>query len=146
MAEERLDRPYAQFNFEVQWDGVKAGFQEVSGLGLEIQVAEYRAGNSKEKGPLKVTTLYKVPDITLKRGVVGAMELFEWIKEVRDGKQDQRKTVTIILKDETGTKDAMKWTLKEARPTKYTGPSLNGKGNEIAIEELTLACEQIDWG
>lgn len=146
MAEERKDRPYAQFNFEVDFGGTKGGFQEVSGLGLEIQVAEYRDGNSKEKGPVKVTTLYKVPDITLKRGVIGALDLFNWIKEVRDGKQDQRKTVTISLKDETGTKDALKWVLKEARPIKYTGPSLNGKGNEIAIEELTLACEQIDWG
>ena len=40
MAEYR-SRPYSQFNFRVSWDGldendVKAGFQEVSGLGLEI--------------------------------------------------------------------------------------------------------------
>ena len=59
MAEER-ERPYSQFNFRVSWDGldensVQAGFQEVSGIGMEITVAEYRAGNYNENAPLKVT-------------------------------------------------------------------------------------------
>jgi hypothetical protein len=26
---------------------------------------------------------------------------------------------------------------------KYTGPSLNGKGNDLAVEELVLAAERI---
>ncbi len=42
-----------QFNFLVDLgdrtsEGPKAGFQEVSGLGMEITVAEYRAGNYEE--------------------------------------------------------------------------------------------------
>ena len=58
--------PYSQFNFLVEWDNIKgetkdAGFQEVSGMGLEINVTEYRAGNQKTNEPIKVTTTAKAP-------------------------------------------------------------------------------------
>ena len=88
------DRPYSQFNFQVVIengpgaDDTKAGFQEVSGLGMEITVAEYRAGNFKDNTPMKVTGTYKVPDVTLKRGVIGDLEtLYVWLDEVRSGSQ-----------------------------------------------------------
>jgi hypothetical protein len=45
------DRPYTQFNFLVDLgdgvtEGPTAGFQEVSGIGMEVTVTEYRNGNS----------------------------------------------------------------------------------------------------
>ena len=141
--------PYSQFNFLVQWNGldpddtVKAGFQEVSGLGLEVNVAEYRAGNSKENHPIKITGTSKTPDITLKRGVVGAKDLYDWVDKVRKGSQEELKTVTITLLSEDHT-PVMKWNLTNARPMKWTGPSLSAKGTDLAIEELTLAAEKID--
>jgi phage tail-like protein len=148
MAKER-DYPYSQFNFRVSWDGlnettVQAGFQEVSGLGLEMTVAEYRAGNWSENSSRKVNTTYKVPEITLKRGVLGALDLYAWLDAVRNGTQGQLKTVTIKLMTEDRTATAMTWKLLRARPMKYTGPALNGKGTDLAIEELVLASERIE--
>jgi phage tail-like protein len=147
MAEIR-SRPYSQFNFTVEADGnieFAAGFQEVSGLGIEITVAEYRAGNSSLKAPSKINTMFKVPDVTLKRGVVGATELYSWMKDVRDGKQgDTFTTLTISLRNEAGEDESVAaWELIDARPIKYTGPSLNGKGTDVAVEELVFACEDI---
>ncbi len=143
------DIPYSQFNFRVSWDGlnersVEAGFQEVSGLGLEMTLAEYRAGNYAENAPLKVNTIYKVPDVTLKRGVIGKLDLYEWVDAVREGTADQLRTVTIKLMAEDRSTEAMQWKLIGARPMKYTGPSLNGKGTDLAIEELVLAAERIE--
>ncbi len=143
------DIPYSQFNFRVSWDGlnektVEAGFQEVSGLGLEMTLAEYRAGNYQENAPLKVNTTYKVPDVTLKRGVIGRLDLYEWVDLVREGTADQLKTVTIKLMAEDRNTEAVQWKLIGARPMKYTGPSLNGKGTDLAIEELVLAAERIE--
>ena len=143
------DIPYSQFNFRVSWDGlnektVEAGFQEVSGLGLEMTLAEYRAGNYQENAPLKVNTTYKVPDVTLKRGVIGRLDLYEWVDLVREGTPDQLKTVTIKLMAEDRNTEAMQWKLIGARPMKYTGPSLNGKGTDLAIEEMVLAAERIE--
>jgi phage tail-like protein len=149
MAVER-ERPYSQFNYLVDLgtgdtDSPQAGFQEVSGLGMEITVAEYRNGNEKDNAPRKITGMYKVPDVTLKRGVIGAQDLYEWLNEVRGGAQDALRTVTIQLLSEDRTTVAVTWKLNNARPIKYTGPSLNGKGTDVAIEELVLASERIEF-
>jgi phage tail-like protein len=145
----KRDRPFSQFNFLVDigngTDSVEAGFQEVSGLGMEITVAEYRAGNDKRNAPIKVTGTHKVPDITLKRGVIGAEDLYNWVDLVQKGKQsDAHRQVDIHLLSEDRETTAVTWTLSNARPIKYTGPALSGKGTDVAIEELVLACEKIE--
>jgi len=157
MARKERDRPYSQFNFRVSWApatdntgdalnelSVEAGFQEVSGLGMEITVAEYRGGNFASNEPIKVTGMVKTPDITLKRGVIGRLDLYGWLNEVRDGAQNQLKNVTIQLMTEDRAEVAQEWILRNARPMKYTGPSLNGKGTDLAVEELVLAAERIE--
>ena len=157
MAISERDRPYSQFNFRVSWKpasdnegtpmdemSVQAGFQEVSGLGMEVTVAEYRAGNFAMNEPIKMTGMVKTPDITLKRGVIGRADLFDWLNAIRDGAQNQLQNVNIKLMTEDRQSVAQEWVLKNARPMKYTGPSLNGKGTDLAIEELTLAVERIE--
>jgi phage tail-like protein len=145
------ERPYSQFNYLVDLgtgdtESAQAGFQEVSGLGVEFTPAEYRNGNEKLNAPRKINGMYKIPDVTLKRGVIGATDLYEWINQIKGGSQEALRTVRIQLLSEDRSAVAATWTLVNARPMKYTGPSLNGKGNEVAIEELVLACEdmQID--
>ena len=144
------ERPYSQFNFRVKIGGnsgedVAAGFQEVSGLGVEQTVAEYRNGNEKENRPRKINTTYSVPDVTLSRGVIKADNLWSWMEKVRNGKQaESLEDVVIELRDESGENVAVAWQLTNARPLSYTGPTLNGTGTEVAVEELVLACEDID--
>jgi phage tail-like protein len=140
--------PYSQFNFQVSF-GVdpkspQAGFQDVSGLGLEITVAEYRNGNEGDNAPRKVTTMYKVPDVTCKRGVIGEDTLYSWLNEIRNGSQESLRTVTIELLSEDRTTVAQSWKLTGARPIKYTGPQLTGKGTDIAIEEVVFASERME--
>ena len=149
MAEVR-PRPYSAFNFlvklgdEADPSSVEAGFQEVTGLGMEITVQEYRAGNYLENSPQKITGVHKVTDVTLKRGVIGALDLYEWLSQVRDGDQDALRSVLIQLQSEDHTATVLTWKLTNARPIKYTGPSFNGKGTDVAVEELVLAAERID--
>jgi len=144
------ERPYSQFNFRVKigggsGDDVAAGFQEVSGLGLEQTATEYRNGNEKRNRPRKINTMYKVPDVTLKRGVIKAENLWNWVEKVQNGQQaESLEDVVIELRDESGENVAVSWALTNARPLKYTGPTLNGNGTDIAVEELVLACEDID--
>ena len=149
MATER-ENPYNAFNFLVESDGelgdaekFQGGFQEVSGLGEEIAVAEYRNGNEKENHPRKIMGLAKAGDVTLKRGVIGATSFFDWLKIVREGDQEAGRTVSIRLLDEAREGPVMTWILTNARPMKYTGPTLNAKGGDVAMEELVLSCEKI---
>ena len=151
MAFKERDFPYSQFKFQVTIGGVQGGFQEVSGLGLEVSVTEYRDGDYSENAPMKVTSTYKVPDVTLKRGVFGREDLKIWIDNVRKGKgnngaeRDTREVVISLLSEDNQNPDpVMTWKLGKARPIKYTGPSLNGKGTDVAVEELVLSCETME--
>lgn len=142
------ERPYSQFNYLVdlgtgETGTPQAGFQEVSGLGVEITVAEYRNGNEPTNASRKINGMYKATDVTLKRGVIGAEDLYAWLNEIRGGSQTALRNVRIELQSEDRTATAVTWTLINARPMKYTGPSLNGKGTDVAVEELVLACEDI---
>jgi phage tail-like protein len=143
------DDPYGSFNFLVDLgtgdtESVRAGFQEVSGLNTEATQAEYRNGNEKANHVRKVSGMYKVGDITLKRGLIGATDLYEWIDQVRRGDRTAMRSVTITLQDEAHEGPVMTWRLTRARPLRYTAPSLNGKGGtDVAIEELVVSCEDM---
>jgi phage tail-like protein len=141
--------PYVQFNFLVDLgtgntDGPEAGFQEVSGLGMEVTVAEYRNGNEKENSVRKVTGMNKVTDVTLKRGVIGSLNLYQWLNQIRNGDQSAYRTVVIQLQNEDHSAVVATWKLLRARITKHTSGPLNAKGTDVAMEELTLAYERLE--
>ena len=82
------DNPYGAFNFIVSLgNGTESetvgGFSDVSGLGREVNYSEYRNGNESFNTVRKIANTYKNDDVTLKRGLVGSLTLFEWLKNVR---------------------------------------------------------------
>ena len=142
------ENPYAQFNFLVdlgtgQTDGPEAGFQEISGLSMEVVVMEYRNGNDRENNPRKLPGLSRVSDVTLKRGIIGSLNLYRWINDIRNGDTSVR-NVTIQLQNEDHTAVVMTWKLLRARIVKYTSGPLNAKGTDVAMEELVLAYERLE--
>jgi phage tail-like protein len=143
------ERPYVQFNFLVDLgdgvtEGPQAGFQELSGTGMEVTVSEYRNGNHKENSVMKVTGMNKSTDVTLKRGVIGSLNLYQWLDQIRNGDQNAMRTVTISLQNEDHTAVVLTWKLMRARPVKLNFPSLNAKGTDVAMEELVLAYERLE--
>lgn len=143
------DRPYVQFNFLVNLgtgntDGPEAGFQEVSGIAMEVTVSEYRAGNSKENSVMKITGMNKSTDVTLKRGVIGSLNLYTWLNDIRNGDQSALRTVTIQLQNEDHSAVVATWHLLRARIIKHTSGPLNAKGTDVAMEELVLAYERLE--
>ena len=143
------ERPYVQFNFLVDLgtgstDGPEAGFQEVSAISTEVTVTEYRNGNSKENSTLKITGLNKATDVTLKRGVIGSLDLYGWLDDIRNGNQKALRTVTIQLQNEEHTEVVQTWKLLRARIVKHTSGPFNAKGSDVAMEELVLAYERLE--
>ena len=146
------DRSYSQFNFRVEIengpnaDSTRAGFQEVSGLGMEITFAEYRDGNEMDNAPRKVTGTFEMTNVTLKRGVIAELETInQWLDEARSGSQNALRTVIVQLQSKDhAAEPVQEWELQNARPIKFTGPAFAGKSTDVAIEELVLACERID--
>lgn len=143
------ERPYVQFNFLVDLgngntNGPQAGFQEISGIGMEVTVSEYRAGNHKENSVMKITGMNKSTDITMKRGVIGSLDLYQWLNQIRNGDQGALRTVTIQLLSEDHTTVVQTWKLNRARIIKHTSGPLNAKGTDVALEELVVAYERLE--
>jgi phage tail-like protein len=143
------DRPYNQFNFLVDLgtgntEGPDAGFQEVSGIGMEVAVTEYRNGNDRENQVRKITGLARYANITLKRGVIGSLGLYNWLDQIRNGDQTALRTVTIHLQSEDHTQTVQTWKLLRARITRHTSGPFNAKGTDVAMEEMVLAYERLE--
>jgi phage tail-like protein len=134
--------PYAAFNFIVEVDGViVGGFAECGGLTTETDVIEYRNGD-EDITVRKLPGKAKYTNVTLKRGYTDSRELWEWRKQVIGGRT-QRKSGTIQLLNEA-RQPALKWNFREGWPSKWEGPALNAKNNEVAIESLEIAHEGLE--
>ena len=143
------DRPYVQFNFLVDLgtgstEGPDAGFQEISGIGMEVTVAEYRNGNERENAVRKITGLNKATDVTMKRGVIGSLALYNWLNQIRNGDQNAVRNIVVQLQNEDHTAVVLTWKLLRARIIKHTSGPLNAKGNDVAMEELVVAYERLE--
>jgi phage tail-like protein len=143
------ERPYAQFNFLVDLgtgatDGPQAGFQECSEIGMSVDVIEYRNGNEKENGVRKLTGLARYPDVTLRRGIIGSLDLYQWLNDIRNGNQAAYRTVTVALMNEDHASVVQEWKLLRARIIKHVSGPFNARGTDVAMEELTLAYERLE--
>jgi phage tail-like protein len=136
----RVD-PYRAYNFLVEIDGItRAGFRECSGLDTAQDPIEYREGSEgKNLTSKKLPGLVKYSNVSLKWGITDDAELWDWRKTVMDA-AIERKNGSIVLLDDAGEEKA-RWNFVEGWPTKWTGPSFNATGNEVAIETLEIAHE-----
>lgn len=143
------ETPYSAFNFQVELESgqgaeVQAGFAEVSGLNAEVTVAEYRSGNAKVNYVSKIAGIHKAGDVTLKRGVIGAQNIYDWLQEIRGGKLAKR-NIVVKLMSEDRSEVVLSWKLRGAMPIKWTGPTLTAKGGgDVAMEELVLSVETLE--
>jgi len=136
--------PMPKFRFEVDLGEELTGvaFQEVSGMDVENQVIEYRASNNPLFSTIKMPGIAKYGNVTMKRGVfVNDNTFWNWHAEISMN-TIKRRTVIIKLLDENG-EVTMKWILNNAWPTKITSTDLKSDGNEVAVDTLEIAHEQL---
>lgn len=143
--------PYAAFNFVVAVVGQPptdiGGFMEISGLDTENAVIEYREGADQIAGSgaylRKQPGLERYPNVTMRRGITDNLTLWTDLRQkVRDATYKPQ-TLKVTLQDENHT-PVRSWTLTNAWVFKLSGPSLNAKGNEIAIESIEVAYDRLD--
>ena len=125
-------------------EGPQAGFLDCSPIGAVIDVIEYRNGNDKENALRKLTGLTRYPDVTLKRGIIGATDLYAWLDAVRNGAQNALRTVTVRLMSEDHSAVVQTWKLLRARPVRYAAGGFDARRSDVALEELTLAYERLE--
>lgn len=140
--------PYAGFKFLVDLgdgatDSAQAGFQEVGPITMDVPVIEYRNGNARENSVTKLPGLAKVGDVTLRRGLIGSLNLYQWLRQIADGDSNALRNVTIhLLGDDHAP--VMSWRLLRARIVKHTSGPFNAQSNTVAVEEIVLAYERLE--
>jgi phage tail-like protein len=140
--------PYGAHNFEIVIDdvnpdgtAVRGSFAEASGLEVEVTPIEYRNG-SEDITVRKIPGLKKFTNITLKRGIIADLALWNWILLAMNGFVE-RKAGSVVLLNEA-RQEVMRWNFRRAWPCKWTGPGLNAKNNEIAMETLEICHEGLE--
>jgi phage tail-like protein len=93
---------------------------------------------------MKLTGLARVSDVTLRRGLIGSLTLWQWFEQVRSGDPAAIRTVTIRLQDEERTADVVTWRLLRARPVRHVSGPLDAIASDVAIEELVIAHERLE--
>ena len=145
----RATDPFASFNFLIERGGlIQDGFSECTGLNSETNIVEYREG-SDDTTMRKLSGLSKFGNVTLKRGVGVGAQLFEWRRMVSeptdDAPREPRRNISILLLDEKRA-EQVRFNLKNAWPSKWTGPDFKASANEIAIEQLEICHEGVSIG
>ena len=142
------DVPYGNQHFRVDLGtgdaGPAAGFSHVVLPDIFIDVIQYRTGNDKESATHKLPGLAHYGNVILRRGIIGSLDLYNWINQVRNGDANARRTVTISLLTEDLANVVLTWKLLRAWPIKYSCAPLEAKGTDVAIEELVLAYERLE--
>jgi phage tail-like protein len=119
-------------NFEVEIDDRAVGFCAVSGLGCEFDYAD-------DGRPMTS----RITEVTLRRGITGDPTLWSWARSVLRGEPDAR-TVRVQLLDDR-REAVCSWVLEGARLRRWSGPALDAAGGAVALEEVVLTAESVEF-
>jgi phage tail-like protein len=142
MALNRKD-PYFGYNFAVELDGItRMGFKGCAGLDSSTTSTKYREGTDTSLAQRELPSLLNHSAITLTRGITDDRALWDWRNDIAQGK-GTRHDISIILRSDVG-EEKIRWNLKNAFPTKWSGPGFDATGDAVAIETLELTHEGVD--
>jgi phage tail-like protein len=129
--------PYGAYRFRVEIQSLQVGgFTEISGLEREVQLEDYREGGINDYTH-KLATVTKYPNLTLKRGLADAAELWQWHQDVVNGKIERRQ-ISVLLMDTLG-QDRWRWVFEKAYPVKWSGGAFNASNNAVFVESVEFA-------
>jgi phage tail-like protein len=118
-----------------------AGFSECRGLVGTLQVQDYSEGGLNDR-VRHFPTRISWDNISLQRGVGLTPDLWDWYFSYVQGSGKRRDGLIILQNDQRAP--VMVWKFKRGLPVKWTGPTLMGRGNELAIETLEIAHEGLE--
>lgn len=129
--------------FKVEIEGVAVGaFSACEGLEARVDVVDFSDGEDLlvRKRPGRA----RYANIVLRRGTVNDTALWDWFKNVLDGKVE-RKVGSIIVLDDTA-KEVLRYNFFEAWPCRWKSLDLDTREPGILVEEIEIAVEKIERG
>lgn len=120
----------------------RAGFQEVTGLGAQLEVTTYAEGGQND-------TVHQLPlrhswnRIVLKRGITSDEGIWKWYLAGLSQSVGARRDGSITLLNSEGD-EAMTWFFRGGLAAKWEGPTFNAQQGAVAIESLEIAHQGVD--
>jgi phage tail-like protein len=143
-----IEELYGSYYFLLEIQGVindnkiiVGGFKTVSGMDSETEIIEFKQGNDLivRKKPGRTT----YANIVLERGYTATDDLWQWRKNIEDGKIDRRAGSVIIL-DQDGQTEVARYNFYEGWPCKWNAPEMDSDSSSMAIEKIELAIEKVE--
>ena len=139
---------YGSYHFLLEIQGVindnkviVGGFKSVSGMDSETEIIEFKQGNDLIVRKKPGRTTYS--NIVLERSYTATDDLWQWRKNIEDGKIDRRAGSIIIL-DQDGQTEVARYNFYEGWPTKWNVPELDSDSSSMAIEKIEIAIEKVE--
>ena len=140
----RDNDPYDGFRFRVEILGLQVGgFSQVTGLERDVQIEDYREGGLNDYTH-KLATVTKYQNLTLKRGLADAIDLWQWHQDVVNGKIERRQ-INIVLLDSLGN-EKWRWVFEKAYPVKWSGAEFNASSSAVFVETVEFVHNGIRKG
>ena len=123
--------------FKVTIDDVSLGsWTKCDGLTVEYEVMEYQEGGMNDYVH-RLPGRRKYQNIKLTRPLdKDSANVAKWVTKI--GNEVARSNAEIAVLDPGGVV-VVQWNLHDAYPVKWTGPSLDATGNQVANETLEIA-------
>ena len=138
MAAAESDRPHLNSNFLVEFGAGKAsGFSEVIFAPFTIAASDATppalggAGSSANR-------------LLLRRGATGALDLYQWWDQARQGKAPARRVVKVKLLAEDHATVVMSWRFRNVRPVSLSYSPLQAMDGGVLMETLELAYDAVE--
>jgi phage tail-like protein len=143
------ENPYRQLNFTVEVDEVEVGgFQEISGLAVQVETETYREGGRNE-------SVHQLPgqvnhdNLVLKRGLTNRRVLWDWTRDVRSSSvqnDEIQRNVRVMLRGGYKSDRMWGWEFRNAYPVRWDGPDLvsDGSGTSVAVQSIEFAHDGFD--
>lgn len=151
-----MSRPVANYNFEVRLlDAatkivagvgrlfgadvhVDAGFRQCRGLEGTLEVEPYQEGGRNDT-VLQFPTRMAWSNITLERGAGMSEDMWDWYRSYLTGRGKRRDGLIVLVNDRRDP--VVYWKFRRGLPVRWTGPTLDALGRDVAIESIEIAHE-----
>jgi phage tail-like protein len=151
-ANETVKHPFTAFNFavEIEVPGLSTricngAFSECDGLEVTMDAKTIREGGNNFS-PLRLTGPMNLGQLTLKRGMTENFDLWDWLKALQEpGNGKLRATTKVVIMAADGKTERGHFVLHRCLPTKLKAPPLSAKDGMVAVEELQLVYESLEF-
>ncbi|WP_340105906.1 phage tail protein [Rhodohalobacter sp. 8-1] len=137
--------PPTGFHFLVRFEGLQniypgipdVGFQEVSGINVDIGVEEYQEGG-ENRFAHRLPQPVSYPNLIMKRGILIDSQLVQWFRGAVEGFTFEANDISVVLLN--NDHDPLQaWNFINAWPVKWSVDGLHAEENKIMIESIEFA-------